>query len=418
MRESLSPATRRAYAAQWNLWCAHCLATGITPLPASPEAIANWLAQRATHGAAQGRRAQAGRSGHSLSTLRQATSAIRLAHLAAGHAFDPRAPAIHLVLKGVARAKAELPGQAAPLRAETVAETVGELLATVTFRAGDSSPAHKRNSLRAGWRTSVEDREPETVSSGKGDSSPVNGEGFNPRNARNPATAAYGVRNPLRLKGEGFVPRDARDAAMLALGYCFALRRSELAGLDFERLGSGTGTLVITPDCLEVRLARSKRNDGQPARTFVVPTTHNRLALDAIKIWLTLANIAPGEPVLRRVFKSGRVGPQRLDPQSIPIIIKQRLAQAFMARGMTAGEARAAAASYSGHSLRVGFAVTAAEAGSDAGAIQRALGHKTPHMAARYSRAAHLSRMSPHRLPGVGLEPPRKTGKRGRGRSA
>ena len=285
--------------------------------------------------AAPGRR----RAGVSLATLRLATAAIRLAHLAAGQPFESRHPAILLVLKGIARERPALPIQAAPLRAAMVRD--------ILARLGDS---------------------------------------------------------PLEL----------RDGALIALGYCFARRRAELAGLDLERLGSGSGTLLLTRRAIELCLARSKTGVDGTTEAYVAPAAENADAVKAIRRWLACAGVAPGEPVLRRVYKSGRIGRGRLDPQSVSLALKRRIEAHLRACGATEDEARQAARAYSGHSLRVGFAVTAAEAGADIGAIQQALGHRSPAMAARYSRAASLARTSPHRLPGVGLS--RTAGERARRR--
>jgi integrase len=207
--------------------------------------------------------------------------------------------------------------------------------------------------------------------------------------------------------------RDHRDAAILALGYCFALRRSELAGLDLGHLGSGSGILVMAEAALEIHLARAKAHSGEP-KILVVPRAGNRLAVAAIERWIHLAQTQTGQPVLRRVFKSGDIGSDRLDPQSIALVVKHRVTEHLAAQGVPQATAEGTARSYSGHSLRVGFAVTSAEAGADVGAIQRALGHKSPQMAARYSRAARLALTSPHLLPGVGLDRDRRRRKKRR----
>lgn len=337
-RAALSPATERAYAGQWCMWLTWCRVTGNTALPATPEAIADWLADRATQGQAYGRRANAGRTGQSLATLRVAVAAVRLAHLANGTPFDARHPAILLVLKGIARTRPEIVAQAAPARSNLICEILASL---------------------------------------------------------------------------GPAPLDRRDAALLALGYCFACRRSELVGLDLERLGTGLGSLVIGHRTLELHLARAK--NSADSVVFSVPRANNRIAVDAISRWLAVADIHPGEPILRRITKSGRVTTDRLHAQSVSLILKRRLTTHLRAGGLKPDEAERQALAYSAHSLRVGFAVSAAEAGADTGAIQQALGHRTPVMAARYCRAAHLARTSPHHLPGVGLEtskskrPPRGT---------
>jgi site-specific recombinase XerC len=92
------------------------------------------------------------------------------------------------------------------------------------------------------------------------------------------------------------VPRDCRDSAILAIGYCFALRRSELAGLDLGHLGTGSGVLVVSPTAMKIHLAHSKAQDGDP-KFFIVPRAHNQIAFAAIEHWIALANIQDGQPI-------------------------------------------------------------------------------------------------------------------------
>jgi integrase len=51
---------------------------------------------------------------------------------------------------------------------------------------------------------------------------------------------------------------DARDAALLSLGWAAALRRSELVGLDWQRLGAGTGFVLVDERGIVVTLMASK----------------------------------------------------------------------------------------------------------------------------------------------------------------
>ena len=204
-------------------------------------------------------------------------------------------------------------------------------------------------------------------------------------------------------------PIAARDAAALALGYMFGRRRSELVGLDLERLGSGEGKgdgiLKRDVQALEVVLLRHKTSDGSGTpKHFVAPRANNEVAVGVIERWLTLAQVRPGEPVLRRIHKGGRIGSERLSGTSISSIVKARVAQHFIAKnGVAPDFAVEQAFAYSGHSLRTGLAVTSAEAGADVRAIQTILGHASPAMAIRYAAKADAMKTSVHNLPGVGL---------------
>ena len=195
---------------------------------------------------------------------------------------------------------------------------------------------------------------------------------------------------PVDLMTEIAVGRDAscavlRDAALVAVGYLFALRRSELVGLDFGRHGDGGGVLLITARALEVTLVRSKTS-GDQTSTIAIPRAGNELAVDLLTRWIAAAGIRQGDALFRRIHKGGsRIG-ARLTPQSVGLIVKRRTG-----------------AAYSGHSLRVGFAVAAAEAGADLRSIATVTRHRSMEMPRRYAERADQLRTSPYNLEGVTL---------------
>jgi hypothetical protein len=156
----------------------------------------------------------------------------------------------------------------------------------------------------------------------------------------------------------------SRLAAVTRHSYVFALRRSELVALDLETQGTSNGVLRITAKTIEIAYAQSKTSTGEP-EVVAVPRDENAEAVKAIERWIALVGIQPGETIVRRVTKGGAIG-GRLHPQSVPKIIKARIAEYHMRRGVPAPKAlEEEAARFSGHSLRVGFSVAAAEAGAD-----------------------------------------------------
>lgn len=64
----------------------------------------------------------------------------------------------------------------------------------------------------------------------------------------------------------------------------------------------------------------------------------------------------------------------------------------------------AEAAKVSGHALRVGFAVTAAEAGATAEEIATVTRHRSMEMPRRYSAKADAVRRSPFSRQGIGTD--------------
>ena len=67
---------------------------------------------------------------------------------------------------------------------------------------------------------------------------------------------------------------DRRDAALIALLFAAALRRSEIAGLDYgQAAGDGDGCLQLTSEAVEITLLRSKART-EPV-TVKIPRAEN-----------------------------------------------------------------------------------------------------------------------------------------------
>ena len=183
------------------------------------------------------------------------------------------------------------------------------------------------------------------------------------------------------------LPADARDAAILALGWAGALRRSEIVGLDWNERGSGSGFLRLDERGLSITLVRSKSSQAD-AVIVVVPCADMPAACRSVREWIELAGIEPGEPLFRPIDKAQRIGAARLTGRSIARIIKDRIEAHAEASGSTPAEAADLAAQFSGHSLRAGYATSAASKDVPTYRIQQHTRHKTAEMVARYVREA------------------------------
>jgi site-specific recombinase XerD len=137
---------------------------------------------------------------------------------------------------------------------------------------------------------------------------------------------------------------------------------------------------------IELTLVRSKTasKGGEPERV-TIPRAGNQAAVAIIKRYIEGAGIKQGTALFRRIWKSGGVGP-RLSAQSVNLIAKRIVGH-----------------EYSGHSLRVGFAVSAAEAGVDLRSIATVTRHTSMEMPKRYAERADQLRTSPYKVAGVGL---------------
>ena len=167
---------------------------------------------------------------------------------------------------------------------------------------------------------------------------------------------------PATLQGQ-------RDRALLLLGFAGAFRRSELAALQVEDLEE-------VEDGLRVRVRQSKSD--QEAAGCVIPVIRGERAcpVTAVRAWLEAAAITEG-PVFRRMAKGGRVLPTALTPYSVGLIVKAAAARA----GFDPTE-------FGGHSLRAGFATSAALAGRSLFRIMDVTRHKRTDTLRGYVRRA------------------------------
>ena len=83
--------------------------------------------------------------------------------------------------------------------------------------------------------------------------------------------------------------------------------------------------------------------------------------------------------MFRRFIKGSKLSENRLTDQTVALIIKKYLKLAGID-----------STNYSGHSLRSGFATSAAEAGAEERTIMAMTGHKSTEMVRRYIKEANL----------------------------
>ena len=84
-------------------------------------------------------------------------------------------------------------------------------------------------------------------------------------------------------------------------------------------------------------------------------------------------------PLFRRFKKGSKISDKRLTDQTVALLIKKYLERA----GINSKN-------YSGHSLRSGFATSAAESGAEERSIMAMTGHKSTEMVRRYIKEANL----------------------------
>jgi integrase len=176
-----------------------------------------------------------------------------------------------------------------------------------------------------------------------------------------------------------------RNAALLLTGWGAALRRSELVGLDWEQLGTGTGFVRVDERGILITLARSKASQDK-AETVVIPRADLPEACEALNAWAQRAVLQPGQPVFRAVNNRHQIAAERLTAHSVSRIVKRAMRDLARKRGKTIEEAKEIVRRFSGHSLRAGYATSAAAADVPALRIQQHTRHKSADMVARYVR--------------------------------
>lgn len=138
---------------------------------------------------------------------------------------------------------------------------------------------------------------------------------------------------------------------------------------------------------VEIVLLRSKSSQDE-ARTFVILRQYAPVAVATLESWIAAAAIVEGSPLFRGVNNSGAVSADRLSDKGVSRAIKSAMVRLARSHGMTASEAEGFAAPYSGHSLRVGFAVEAVNAGTGHESVADHMDHSSTEMTRRYAKKA------------------------------
>ncbi|MDQ2730511.1 MAG: site-specific integrase, partial [Armatimonadota bacterium] len=151
-------------------------------------------------------------------------------------------------------------------------------------------------------------------------------------------------------------------------------RRSEVVGLDRLDVSMTGAGLVVT-------LRRSKTDQMGVGREIGIPLQPDAecCPVRALKNWLKVCGAKEG-PVFVGVDRHGNMG-GRLSGQAVALIIKR----AALSAGLDP-------AAYAGHSLRSGFATSAAESGASERAIMDQTGHKSTLMVRKYIRRGSIFR--------------------------
>ena len=169
-----------------------------------------------------------------------------------------------------------------------------------------------------------------------------------------------------------------RDRALLFLGFAGAFRRSELVGVQLENL-------TFSPQGLVIFIPRAKGDQLGRGSTIAIPYAPDPeiCAVRAVEAWIEAAQIRQG-PLFRPLKRNHTLRDCQLSDKSVALIVKKYVKKA----GLNA-------ANFAGHSLRRGFATSAAQHDVDALSIMRQTRHKSEKMVHRYIEQGNMFKENP-----------------------
>ena len=164
-----------------------------------------------------------------------------------------------------------------------------------------------------------------------------------------------------------------RDRSIILMGFSGGFRRNEIVSLDYDDLD-------FVNEGLKISIKRSKTDQFGEGSVKGLPYFDNTqyCPVLSLKNWIEISRIRSG-PLFRRFSKGTKLSEKRLTDQTVALLIKKYLKIAGID-----------SKNYSGHSLRSGFATSAAEAGVEERNIMSMTGHKSPEMVRRYIKEANI----------------------------
>ena len=164
-----------------------------------------------------------------------------------------------------------------------------------------------------------------------------------------------------------------RDKSIILIGFSGGFRRNEIVSLDYEDLD-------FVHEGLKITVKRSKTDQFGEGSIKALPYFEDSVycPVTILQRWLNISKINKGS-LFRRFSKGSKLTNDRLTDQTVALLIKDYLNIAGID-----------SKNYSGHSLRSGFATSAAESGAEERSIMAMTGHKSTEMVRRYIKEANL----------------------------
>ena len=165
------------------------------------------------------------------------------------------------------------------------------------------------------------------------------------------------------VEGKFKVQEKLRNKALILIGFAGGFRRSELVNIDHE-------DVEFVTEGVKILIKRSKTDQSGEGNIKAIPYFDNQEFCPVIAL----------KEYIKYKFASTNKGKIfEISDKSVALIIKKYAEQV----GLDSSK-------YAGHSLRSGFATTAAEFGAEERNIMAMTGHKTTQMVRRYIQEANL----------------------------
>ena len=169
--------------------------------------------------------------------------------------------------------------------------------------------------------------------------------------------------NNLKLIIKAIDQKKIRDKALILIGFAGGFRRSELVNIEYD-------DVEFVTEGVKILIKRSKTDQSGEGSIKAIPyfENHEFCPVIALKNYVNekFTNKSKG-----KIFE--------ISDKSVALILKRYAKKAGLDASM-----------YAGHSLRSGFATTAAEFGAEERNIMVMTGHKTTQMVRRYIQEANL----------------------------
>ncbi len=169
--------------------------------------------------------------------------------------------------------------------------------------------------------------------------------------------------NDLKLIIKAIDEDKIRDKALILVGFSGGFRRSELVNIQYD-------DIEFVTEGVKILIKRSKTDQSGEGSVKAIPYFDNQEFCPVVAL----------KNYVNKKFSNTNEGKIfNISDKSVALIIKRY-----------AGKAGLNSSKYAGHSLRSGFATTAAEFGAEERNIMAMTGHKTTQMVRRYIQEANL----------------------------